>query len=614
MQHPHDVLNHYSYLAGLAGNTYSSSQSVTTQAYITQLPDDDDESVDENIVNITAEPSLDFTRKTWWDSLLALYSSPNTFHLPTLNQSERNDAMNLVTNDIRFLFRSTNYWFSFFHVPHFLSSYFDPEKRERMQPALLPAMLMMATFLQSSEAGLGKIGRAKAFRLRDIAQGALEASFNARWIDETLAQAAWLLAMFEVCADPFDAKTRSASGVMMLDTIMRALSLTFLDVDDPKTSKFAPRSVPSVPSTHDALMGMHSMEGLQSMSVYPVVGATQMYHSMGCSCASMSLGERWPGSHEYAPLWVSAPAWDDTSTEIELRKEVCRRVCWSSLMLAAGLTSYIASSNGVPPDLYLSEPSNFALLFPGETPSNSSSLSMALTSTTSAKDSIWALIYRAMLLWHSCLRVRHNPNVSDKEAAQFGVNAWLEADAIERALDAHTCGMERTFLFQGHEYLFNVRTCISQEFHKFIPPNAIGLIGLSDSLSTGLFHRKKAEEWLSHQANLARRVVDSMHTLTGQATSNLHLRPFFIFWFMSQIGRSLNVWYRDQSLTLALDVAIAFLQPIDYLNALWPHEEQRRKCEKLRNELAQCCAIAGRPPPQQSPFDATTMRPSTSTL
>ena len=59
-----------------------------------------------------------------------------------------------------------------------------------------------------------------------------------------------------------------------------------------------------------------------------------------------------------------------------------------------------------------------------------------------------------MLLWHSCLQIRQDLGEHEAEMARFGVNAWLEADTLEKALDAHTCGLERTFLFQGREFLF----------------------------------------------------------------------------------------------------------------------------------------------------------------
>jgi hypothetical protein len=71
-----------------------------------------------------------------------------------------------------------------------------------------------------------------------------------------------------------------------------------------------------------------------------------------------------------------------------------------------------------------------------------------------SKDTVWALYMRTMLLWHSCVRMRWDPSQDDAAKAQFAVGAWLEADKIEQALDAHTCGIERAFLFQGREYLF----------------------------------------------------------------------------------------------------------------------------------------------------------------
>ncbi|KAI9573643.1 hypothetical protein HD554DRAFT_2167211 [Boletus coccyginus] len=113
-------------------------------------------------------------------SLLAVY-------LAILSEpvSKRQQAADQITGDLRFFFRSSNHWFNF---PHFLSIYFDPERRPRMQPSLLPAAFSIATFFQPSKADFGKQRRRKAMRLRDVAQGALEASFNARWIDEEPAQ------------------------------------------------------------------------------------------------------------------------------------------------------------------------------------------------------------------------------------------------------------------------------------------------------------------------------------------------------------------------------------------------------------------------------------------
>ncbi|KAG1745927.1 uncharacterized protein EDB91DRAFT_1049694 [Suillus paluster] len=523
------------------------------RAFITSLDHETSETSDESL-NIIREPSLDFTRKTWWDSLLAMYTSSSSY-LPSLTLTQRHRATDLVTADVRFLLRGSNYWFNFINVPQFLGRYFDPVRRERTQPALLPAALAIAAFLQSSEAGNGKEGRDRAVRLRDVAQGYLEASLNARWIDDSLAQAAWLLAFFEICPHPQHSPERALSAMFMLDMIIRSLGLTFLDIDSPHSAKFSPLSVPTITP--------HTWVSPRQV-VYPAdnllatLNDTQSRHSLqGCSCSSMTLGQRWSRAYEYTPLWVTTPAWDDNWSETEVRKEGCRRLCWSALSLIAGHTSYVTSRKLSPAELFLGEPANYALLFPGEALGLSS-----MTSDHSGKDTMWALIHRTMLLWHSCLQMRRTSSLNEAEMARFELNAWLEADALEKALDAHTCGLERTFLFQGREFLFNVRMTVSHEFKRFVP--------LATVNANGLFHRTKAEEWLSHQANVAQRVVLGMSAVTGNATHSLMHRPFFVFWFLSQIGRALTLWDCDNTLTLALDVCTAFFKPIDYLNALWP--------------------------------------------
>jgi hypothetical protein len=111
-----------------------------------------------------------------------------------ITNTQRENAASHITSDLRFLFRASNYWFFFFHIPRFFSTFFDPSARDRMQPSLILAACALATFWQSSEIGKGKLGRNLALRLRDEAEGALQASLNAGWIDEALAQAAWVCA------------------------------------------------------------------------------------------------------------------------------------------------------------------------------------------------------------------------------------------------------------------------------------------------------------------------------------------------------------------------------------------------------------------------------------
>lgn len=160
-----------------------------SHTYFTSL---DENNSEDDYPGVSSQPSAIFTRQIWWESLLSFYISPDSDRRQNLTVAERASAAKGITSDIRFLFNTSNYWFSFFHLPTFSSNYFDPVRRERMQPSLVLALLAMSTFWQSSEAGLGELGRERSLRFRDEAQSALDASFNAGWIDETLAQAAWV--------------------------------------------------------------------------------------------------------------------------------------------------------------------------------------------------------------------------------------------------------------------------------------------------------------------------------------------------------------------------------------------------------------------------------------
>ncbi|KAF8526163.1 hypothetical protein JB92DRAFT_2700846 [Gautieria morchelliformis] len=508
-----------------------------------------------DVCEIGSEPSLDFSRKTWWDTLLATYSPA----------SDRTTTARHIHTDLQFLFKSSNYFFSFFNVPMFFSVFCNPVERDKMQPSLVLASLAVSTFLKSSELNGGNAGRLRALWLRDAAQSTLEASFNAQWIEPTLAQAAWLLALFEICAHPYQSAERSTSSLVMLDSIIRSLALTTIDANEPSVTVFSPHTVPAVPST-------------------------RVSRQKGCSCRALTLGQVSRSSHDHTPLWAATAAWNPEWTVAEIRKEESRRLCWSALQLAASHTSHAAAFAQSPLDYFCIQPSNYALLFPGEALAQSSLFNVA----DSAKESVWALYSRAMLLWNSCLRMRGD-DVSDNDKAAFAANAWIESTWIEEALDAHTCGCDQAFLFQGREFLFITRMCISYEFRRYIPH--------PESDVSGHFNRKKAEAWLLHQGTVAKRMMQGLHTVTGHKQNVLAQRPFFVWWFMDQVARSLTLWQCDNSLTLALEVCQAFFSPIDYLSCLWPCPAQRTSYLNLHGRLAQACGTAGLPAPPAPNFE-----------
>lgn len=73
-----------------------------------------------------------------------------------------------------------------------MSKFHDSTFRSNMQPSVVLAGLALSVLLQSSDDGLGSWGRCFSLKLRTCAQSALEASINARWVDPSLAQAAYV--------------------------------------------------------------------------------------------------------------------------------------------------------------------------------------------------------------------------------------------------------------------------------------------------------------------------------------------------------------------------------------------------------------------------------------
>ena len=93
---------------------------------------------------------------------------------------------------------------------------------------------------------------------------------------------------------------------------------------------------------------------------------------------------------------------------------------------------------------------------------------------------------------------------------------------------------------------------------------------------------------VTHQASVAKQAMHGLQTITGQPNVSIARRPFFVFWFMSQISRSvrltpsilwrltatgvraLTLWTCDHSLIVALEMSKTLLGPIQYLMSLWP--------------------------------------------
>ena len=147
-----------------------------------------------DLSDITPDPSVQFSRETWFDHVRDLYvvSMQASDDSSYLGLAQRDSSISQIIEDVRFIFKSSYHWFSFLNVPRFYNNFMDPTRRGRMQPSLLLSLLAVSKFFQ----GAGRLCPEESYHvamlLRDEAQGYLEASLQARAIDVELAQAAWV--------------------------------------------------------------------------------------------------------------------------------------------------------------------------------------------------------------------------------------------------------------------------------------------------------------------------------------------------------------------------------------------------------------------------------------
>jgi hypothetical protein len=502
-------------------------------------------------VRIPATPSVQYNRKEWWDNLVSSYSAT------------RDQSLKDIASDLTYLFTTAGYFLSFVHVPDFMRSLYNLEDRSMMQPSLVFAGLALATLMKSSAVELSTVGRTRAAWLRDQAQASLEASWNAQWIDITLAKAALILAVFESSAHHLYTPERERQSLILLDHIVRALGLTFLDNNEPEVSAFTPNTVPVA---HKRSYDGMSKDNLRS----------PRFSSRKCTCIpNGSIG----GDH-FSSSWSYAPPWVPTWTPEEMHKEECRRLCWSALNLVASYTSHCIAFRKEPTDLYLTDPANFRLLFPGEVSERGS----PDRKTQSPRDSLWALYCRSMLLWNFCTtRLRKN-TYSRENTSDLALESWRETQEIQNALDSHTCNLDMTLLYMCREYVYNTQMMLSSILQTLHGREAGNLPS---------FNRKHTEQWLYHQSHFVRRVRISI----DQDGDLFKRRPFQVTWFASQESICLSLWENDNTLIDALEVAKDIIVSLDVLNTLWPCPMLQSKCDELRKRVADACHCTNINPP-----------------
>ncbi|KAI6040220.1 hypothetical protein EDC04DRAFT_2567248 [Pisolithus marmoratus] len=519
-------------------------------------------------------PVIQYDPKESWNSLLGGYSKT------------REQSVDDIINDLSLVFSTRGHWLPVINVHELVQRLFGSEDRLLSQLCLVFGGLAVVTLMKSSEVGLGTAGQNRAAWLRDQAQASLEASWSSQLIDVNLARAALMLAVYESSAHPLYTAERERKSLLHLDHIIRSLGLAFMDSNEPDVSTFTPNTVPAA---RRRIFGATGKDDLHS-------------HSSASRCTCMpSSSNPTMVSDPTSPFWTYTPPCSSLWTPEEVDKEDCRRLCWSALSLVASYTSRCIASRKEPSEFFMTDPSNFRLLFPGEASERGSSDLKA----QSPKDSIWALYCRSMLLWNFCTtRLRQNTFTTD-ETSDIALQAWREAQEIQDALDSHRCGLDMTLLYMCQEYVYNIQMLITSTLQSFHGPGA----GHFPS-----FSRKNAEQWLHHLSYFVGRVQASMKHLGDGCSDSFARRPFQVTWLASQISmqvlvgsngappsdtgsRCLLLWENDRSITEALEVAKDILAPLELLNTLWPCPILQSTCDELRKRVISICHSINIPPP-----------------
>ncbi|KAG9035791.1 hypothetical protein FRB95_010559 [Tulasnella sp. JGI-2019a] len=625
------------------------------------------QSVYTNVNTIVREPSLHFSCETWWDTVLYIYgtdqtslSLPSDSAQPSPWHGSRHDAAVEISNDVYNFFKIASNWLSFINVPLFLGQFHHPDYRKTMQPALVLAVLAYLKLLQTSQEAMGsgvesdivmldateKMWR-KSFMLRELAQAAFDASYNAGWIDTPLAQAAWILGLYEYSAHRDSSPHRIESSLIILDNVVHVLGLKTLDKSNPRTATFKAKMVPALgrlnpdgqlhqhlgPSADLASQGhvqlfLRSIEPLRPAIQYQAttqqtpfdlyrsvnnptratrLSGSRVETTKGCPCHALSLA----GSSEAqksTPLWLSTPQWNPEAGLAEIQKEEARRLVWSTIALISGdATARVA--RGIPQlNLHTANPENYAVLFPGEELYASRP---QVDVSFSGKESTWALHGRTMLLWYTCVTqiaaikkaapisfLNGNVNggllftseqlaLAGHNHADFAMRAWMESLAIEEALNEHTCDGEKATMYQARENLFTIRMFITGGFRRYVPHPQSGV-------DFSRLDREKAMQWLHHQNNVANQLQMIMGTEHSPARYLLVKRPYLMWWQMNLIGRALQLWVLDRSLTFAVDVALKIYPILKWFERVWPCPEQQRWSVSLEIHLAHICGLLGK--------------------
>ena len=147
------------------------------------------------------------------------------------------------------------------------------------------------------------------------------------------------MAYFEMHAHPQFSVARRRSAMLLLDSLIRLLSLTSLDASVPQhwPPVHAPINTTTGESYPDYATAADRLFGCGSTSYG------------GCECEQYTVQKQWPSVLAIAPKWQWSMMWPMGMSEGDIQKEECRRVVWSSIMITSASNHYLSEDGDFDP-------------------------------------------------------------------------------------------------------------------------------------------------------------------------------------------------------------------------------------------------------------------------
>lgn len=213
-----------------------------------------------------------------------------------------------------------------------------PDAYMNLQPALVLSMLAVTTLLKTWNSSIEEctLERSNAITFAEAARSMIHQSIAAQSVDQTLAHAALVLAVFECCPHPQHSRQRFVEAIKLMDAIIQTFQLLSMDVHDPRTSIFVEGVVPSP----DALVTVtaSSPPSLRPPDVDSDIPET--------------------GDASAIRRWAPSPYWPVEWSFATIAQDECRRMCWTASTLAASCLTWQHTIGEAPAKLYLGAPEN----------------------------------------------------------------------------------------------------------------------------------------------------------------------------------------------------------------------------------------------------------------